>query len=211
MLLAKLPDRKSRRQVYRLTVVPDQDDYINELQFDPEGSEEIRNMLIDAGLRIHLNDLLDAPFKPRKKIRQTRFSDGSFELFYSSLEIRTAESEVKYWCPTFMKSAKSSRTAFYVLFECTFDGVEKDLRLQKSYWPDLVHPTDYAFCNQIGNEAKALSLDGVVTYSARLRDGANMPVFSRSAIGSPREHNWVAITYEPSTGAVSLHRFPPKP
>ena len=212
MLLARLPNRRSRRQVYRLTVVPDQDAFIRDLQFDSEGSAEMRDVLLGAGLRIYIDNLLDAPFTPKKKMRlRTRFTDGSFSVFYGSFEIRTAEAEIKYWCPTIMKSATRRRTAFYILFECTFDGTEKDLRSQKSAWPDLTHTADYTFCNQIGAEAKKLGLDGLVTYSARLGGGVNMPIFSRSAIDSPKEHGWVAITYEPSTGAVSLHRLPPSP
>lgn len=92
---------------------------------------------------------------------------------------------------------------YYRRLECTFSGREKDLRAKVSEWPDLVHETDYTYCNRIGAEARRLDLDGLVVPSARL-PGANLPVFRRAAIVEAELGDLVAVTYDPASGAVSL-------
>ena len=88
-----------------------------------------------------------------------------------------------------------------------FDGVEKDLRPKAREWPDLVHDSDYSFCNQLGAEARAPGIDGLVVPSAR-QDGANMPVFVRSALSDPKLDDVVAITYRAKRGDTVVSRLP---
>ena len=67
----------------------------------------------------------------------------------------------------------------------------------------MVHKSNYTFCNQLGAEAKVLEIDGLVTGSARYK-GSNLPVFTRSAVSDPELGGVVAMTYDPSTGNVSV-------
>ena len=106
----------------------------------------------------------------------------------------------------FVGTPTSSRTAYYQGFRCMFDGVEKDLRPKTREWPDLVHDSDYSFCNQLGAEARASGIDGLVVPSAR-QDGANMPVFVRSALSDPKLDDVVAITYRVDRKDVSVSRL----
>ena len=86
-----------------------------------------------------------------------------------------------------------------------FDGVEKDLRPKVEEWPDLVHDSDYSFCNQIGAEARRLEIDGLVTWSAR-HEGANVPIFMPRAVSDPELEGVVAMTYDPDTDNVTSTR-----
>ena len=175
-----------------------------ELRLDPRGSDELQDLLADGARVVRVDELLDAPFRPKRRLRsRTRFSDGSFPVFYTSLNAATAEAEVRYWLPRFMGSPGNPRTAYYQRFSCEFDGIEKDLRPRLGDWPDLIHDRDYSFCNQLGAEARHLQIDGLVTWSARY-EGANLPVFRRRAVGSPRLEGVVAMTYHPDTGEVSV-------
>ena len=90
---------------------------------------------------------------------------------------------------------------YYQTFNCTFAGIEKDLRPKLQEWPALVHD-DYSFCNQLGAEARRLEIDGLVTQSAR-HDGANQPIFRRRAVSDPELEGMVAMTYHPDTGKVT--------
>ena len=77
-------------------------------------------------IRDSLEDLLDEPFRLRKQFReQTRFSDGSFRVFYSSLDAQTAEAEARHWFMRYMGKPGGSRTMHYHQFSCTFEGIEK--------------------------------------------------------------------------------------
>lgn len=99
-------------------------------------------------------------------------------------------------------SPQNRRTAYCRQFAGTFDGIEKDLRPKIADWPDLVHDSDYSFCNQLGAEAKRLELDGLVTWSAR-HQGLNLPVFKRRAISDSKLEGTIAMTYHPDTGKVT--------
>lgn len=153
-------------------------------------------------------ELYDGPFRPKRRLHKegyrTRFSDGSFPVFYSALEPETAAAEIKYWFVKFAGTPTRPRTAYYSRFSCDFDGSTKDLRPKHEDWPDLTHDNDYRFCNSLGAEAMDAELDGLVTPSARRSDGTNLPVFRRRAIDNPVVHALVAVTLDPSTGEVVL-------
>ncbi len=206
-MLDTLPSERRRRQVFRFANLSMSEDLMSELEFDPRSRDELRELLADAGYGVQFNELLDGPFQPKLKWRSpSRFSDGSFPVLYTSLDTATAEAEITYRFPQYAAKPENPRTAFYQGFSCTFDGVEIDLRSQVQEWPDLVHDSDYSFCNQLGAEARRLEVDGLVTLSAR-HDGANLPVFSRRAVSNPESGRIVAMTYDPDTGNVSVRRL----
>ena len=207
-MLVRLPSEERRRQVFRFARLSMSDDLMSELGFDLRGVDELRELLVDSGYGAQFNELLDGPFQPKPRLRsRTRFSDGSFPVFYSSLDAATAEAEIRYSFPRHNAKLNTEslipRTAYYQEFSCTFDGFEIDLRPKIQEWPDLVHDSDYSFCNQLGAEAKRLEIDGLVTWSARHK-GANLPVFARRAVSGTEFGRVVAITYDPHTGNVSV-------
>ena len=205
-MLENLPSQASRRQVFRLTAIPLDSDFLDELGFDEQGTDELRALLKQRSQGTNLEELCDAPFRRRHKLRRrTRFSDGSFPVFYSSLDAATAEAEVRHWLPTIIGQPKHPRTAHYRRFSCVFDGIEKDLRPKIQEWPQLVHDSDYTFCNELGAEAKRLEIDALVTPSAR-HEGNNLPVFTRESIGNPNVEAFVALTYIPDSGEVVVDR-----
>ena len=135
----------------------------------------------------------------------TRYSDGSHPVFYSALDPATAEAEVAHWFKKeFGGRPQGRRSAYYQRFTCLFAGQEKDLRDKQSEWPELVHDSDYTFCNRIGAEAVRLELDGLVVPSARRENGSNLPVFKRSAISDPEAQDLVKITLDPQTGEIAI-------
>lgn len=180
------------------------EEILAELQLDASAGAEIAADLVGFGYVLNERELLDTPFRTKRTRKPTRFSDGSFPVFYSSLDSETAEEEVRYWARTFMGNPPKPRTVYRWLFRCTFEGDEKDLRPQIGTWPHLIHKRDYTFCNQLGADAVRLRVDGLVTWSARRPRGVNLPVFSRRALRDPGTLRLVAITYDPVTGLVSI-------
>lgn len=194
----------SYRQVFRLASIPHDEKFLAELGLDTLGREELTELLAEAGPVAQLNELLDDPFRRRRKAGPSRFSDGSFPVLYTSLEPATAEAEVVHWLPSRVGTPSTPRVVYYSLFSCAFEGSEADLRPKVEDWPDLVHESDYSFCNRLGAEARNLEIDGLVTWSARRESGANVPVFSRNAVSQPSPRRLVALTYEPSSRKVSV-------
>ena len=189
-----------------MTAISPDSDFLAELGFDEQGTDELRALLEQRGQSSNLEDLCDAPFRRKLKLRRkTRFSDGSFPVFYSSLDATTAEAEVRHWLPTIIGQPQHPRTAHYRRFSCAFGGIEKDLRPKIQEWPHLVHDSDYTFCNELGAEAKRLKIDALVTPSAR-HEGNNLPVFTRESISDPNVEAFVALTYLPHSGEVAVER-----
>ena len=202
------------REVFRLSRKSANEDnqdswLVDEFQVDPLGVAEIHDILPSHLQANSLDELLDKPFKhKRDQIRRSRFSDGSFPVFYSSLDAETAQAEMKYWLPEHVKSqTQKSRTIFFQQFSCTFDGKEKDLRSKIGDWPDLVHESDYTFCNHIGSEAMRLKIDGLVSYSARRNYGVNAPIFSRTSISKPKRGPMLAMTFKPDTEEIIIEQI----
>lgn len=159
------------------------EEFLQEEGADTEKVSDMMKLLASTGATDSMEELCDDPFKPKRRLygtryAKTRFSDGSFPVFYSSPEAWTAEAEV---------------------------GSVKDLRPMQTEWQGLTHDGDYLFCNRLGAEAKTAGLDGLLAPSARRAGGTNVPVFARRAISNPGDPALVAMTCDPSTGEVLLN------
>ena len=204
-MLENIVSNENVCQVIRISIDHSVDGLLDELQLDSIDAEELRNILIESSGSSTAENLLDDPFRPKAEPGlQSRFSDGSFPVFYSSMDKATAEAELKYWFPRYMGPGSRRRTAYYRIFTCTFKGLEKDLRSATEEWPELLHNSDYTFCNKLGVEAVNIGLDGLVTYSVRNLNGVNLPVFSRKALSNPLPLAFLEMTYDPETGEVTL-------
>ena len=207
-MLDEISSERNRRVVFRLSRVSANDDqFLADLNLDAEAREELSNFLAGRIPQDPIRELIDGPFRPRAKLRnRTRFSDGSFPVFYSALAAETAEAEMAYWFrKDYAGKPRSNRTAYYQGFRCTFEGLEKDLRSKARDWPDLVHDSDYSFCNRLGAEVRERDIDGLVVPSAR-HEGTNMPIFTQQAVSGPELEEVVTITYNPDTGEMSIDR-----
>lgn len=204
-LLDEIPTACSLRRIYRLASLPRYDELLAELELDAPGEQELSDLLVAAGYGTSLKELCDAPFRPKRRLGMvTRYSDGSYPVFYSALDPATAKAEVAHWFKkSFGGRPQGQRSAYYQGFTCLFEGQEKDLRDKLSAWPELVHDSDYTFCNRIGAEAVRLELDGLVVPAARRENGSNLPVFKRAAIRDPEAQDLVKITLDPRTDAIS--------
>ena len=209
-MLEEVSGETRSRIVCRLSRVSANDnEFLSELNLDAESRGELLDLLSDGLPQDPIRELIDGPFRPRTKLRnRTRFSDGSFPVFYSALAMETAQAEVAYWFgKVYAGRPQSARTAYYQSFRCTFEGLEKDLRPKKQDWPDLVHDSDYSFCNRLGAEAREQGVDGLIVPSAR-HEGANMPIFARKAVSDPELEGIVTITYSPGADEAFIDRPP---
>ena len=141
---------------------------------------------------------------PYKNQFRSRFSDGSFRVKYTSLELVTAEAEVRHWLPIRASGTTAPTKFHYAADSYLFSGATKDLRSFVQDWPELSHPTDYTFCNQLGKEAIALNLDGLVTPSARRTEGSNLPVFRATSLIFESSGDILVLTFPEPTVAPAV-------
>ncbi len=196
--LDAIPTQQSEYQVFRLASIADHVDSLNKLGLDAQSNREMRELLQNTGYWQSPNELFLIPFRQRQRWA-TRFSDRSFPVLYCSLEPDTAKTEVQHWFAKFSGRPSCQRSAYYRQLSCSFAGTTKDLRPKLAAWPDLIHPDDYAFCNQLGAEAIQLKLDGLLTPSARRPNGTNLPIFRSQAIASAKvdKDDLITITAGP--------------
>ena len=171
------------------------------------------------GVWLRENGLVETPqelctlkFKRRlqkmKEFPRSRFSDNSFPVLYSSLDIQTAEAELKYHASdsNYWGCPKKPRTFYYSTFRLDFSGSVKDLRDHSATCPELTSD-HYAYCNKIGVLAVKIGLYGLLVPSARRREGTNLPIFDERAISNPREDQLMSVTYHPETSEIVLRRI----
>ena len=179
-LLDQVNGRQQVRRTFRLAVI-EKNELLATLELDDEGQEELADLLEKAGYNRGIDEILDTTFSTNQRLKhKTRFSDGTFPVFYSSLEAATAREEVRHWMPQFMGNPVDARTAYYQEITCTFDGIEKDLREMVGKWPDLINKADYDFCNKLGAEAVNSNVDAFVTPSVRRASGLESANFQQT-------------------------------
>lgn len=171
--------------LYRFAAEPRVESVVKEDRFRIEKVENLLDYLRQQIFPSGFESLLDVPFD-QGRLSVSRFTDGSFPVFYASLESETAESEARHQLAIrITEKTASFCTLYYVKFRCSFRGEVKDIRQMQDDWPDLMHEDDYKFCTGLGVEAARAGLDGLVVPSVRCRGGTNVPVFSRASLHAP--------------------------
>jgi glycine/D-amino acid oxidase-like deaminating enzyme len=138
-------------------------------------------------------------------IIQTRFSDGSLRVFYSSLELETAESEVLHGYAA-AALGQSPRVAYYNRLRCCFRGSALDLRPLAGGWPFLTADgaEAYSLCHALAREGVELGVDGFFTPSARRPSGTNVPVFRRGALAELEILGVTALSQDSDANEVTV-------
>lgn len=206
-MLQKIPTRPATYTLYRLTVDPEYKKLMDEYGFGSKKSEEMWRFLHRYVIDFKIDQLLDVPFtydQEEGTARKTRYSDGSFPVFYASLEPETTTEEVRPWL--LKKLLGYSGSVFYIRLRCIFSGSIKDLCPQQSQpgWMDLMNDKDYAFCNALGAEAKKLKLDGLLVPSVRRDSGTNLPVLERKSLRDARLESYVEASFDRSANVVII-------
>jgi hypothetical protein len=167
---------------------------------------ETVGLLRERGLMENEAEVLDGPFahKPQLQPVQTRFSDGTIRVFYSALEVATAERESAYWYMKPLLQGEQPVRLFYRYFRCSFNGDVKDLRPLVGEHPYLIADTGYAACNAIGAEAFAAGLGGLLSRSARRPEGTTSSVFRRQCLSDVQFQGWRVFTYDPETQITTI-------
>ena len=146
--------------MYRFASYRGDTEFMEEQAYDQQSIAELIDILQSRGALDSLEELCAAPFRPKRRLWKdgfpvSRFSDGSFAVFYCSTERETAQAEVRHhYCSKYSGKPGGERPAWYQGFTCDFDGSVKDLGNKQVAWPDLTHDSDYRFCNKLGAEAR---------------------------------------------------------
>jgi len=140
------------------------------------------------------SEIENTPFPPTPEILaplidacESRFSDGTFGIWYSALDEQTTISETLYWTYKWWKKDIEAAKNPYVTDRKIFQAKIKtaktyNLTSMAKEFPELMHKNDYTFCRSIGKYAKENSVEALLTLSVRHDGGICVPIFTPDII-----------------------------
>lgn len=135
---------------------------------------------------------------PFKHWQASRFSDGSFGVWYGCDSVQTTVFESAYhWYRGLLSDAGFEREMVLSerkLYSVACNAALLDFRLvAHEQFPDLIHKTDYSFTQSIGARIHREGHPGLLISSARYQDGENYAVFNPTVLSNPR--HYCQLTY----------------
>jgi len=144
---------------------------------------------------------------PFRNWQASRFSDGRFGIWYGSDSIETTVYEtVHHWYQGLLGDAGfcapgviAERKVYWV----RGDAALLDFRPLTTDYPDLVHGTDYNFCQAIGARLHHEGHPGLATRSARCA-GDNFVVLNPTLLSDPRHTCY--LNYRVGEGQIEIEK-----
>lgn len=164
--------------------------------------------------------ILDRPFEdaqwfnaidwPFKHWQTSRFSDGSFGVWYGSESVETTVHESAYhWYRGLLSDAGFEQMAVVAerkVYWVTCSAALLDFRQAAAAQPDLLHPSDYRYCQTVGSRIHREGHPGLLTLSVRRPAGENLAIFNPAVLSNPR-HN-CQLTYRLEGGQIVVEKQP---
>ncbi len=137
---------------------------------------------------------------PYKHWQASRFSDGSFGVWYGCDSVETSVYEtVHHWVNGFLKDAgfeNENVIAERKLYTVACEAALLDFRPHASKYPGLVHQSDYSYTHAIGARLHREGHPGLVAASARHALGYNYVILNPNVLSNPRPHCQLRYQFE---------------
>lgn len=138
---------------------------------------------------------------------KSRFSDGTFGVWYGALERDTSVYETLYWCIWFARD-DLKKSAVPIINERALFSVnvktERSVNLcnRIAQFPDLVGVSDNTLCQLIGSACTKSGVEVLQSKSARLQGGVCVPVFSPTAIAAENKIGYLRYELKKNGEAI---------
>ncbi len=164
--------------------------------------------------------VIDRPFEdaewfnaiiwPFKHWQTSRFSDGTYGVWYGSDSVETTVYESAYhWYRGLLSDAGFERTTVVAerkVYSVACNAALLDFRKSAEDHPDLLHPSDYAYCQSVGSRIHREGHPGLLTQSVRRPAGTNVAIFNADILSNPR-HN-CQLTYRLEGDQIMVEKQP---
>ncbi len=164
--------------------------------------------------------VIDRPFEdaqwfnaitwPFKHWQSSRFSDGGYGVWYGCMSVETTVYESAYhWYRGLLMDAGFERTSVVAertVYRVACAAALLDFRQAADEHPDLLHPSDYAFCQSVGARIHREGHPGLLTQSVRQPGGENLAIFNPGVLSNPR-HN-CQLTYRLDGAQIVVEKQP---
>lgn len=143
-----------------------------------------------------------AAFTHFSRDRPTRFSDGTYGVYYASRELETAVAEVAHHMGRFYAATNDPpHHEDCRVLEGRIDSRLHDVR--GPGWEHVLAPDSYAVSQELGRRLRDTGSDGIVYPSVRRPGGECFGAFWPDVVGIPVESGHLALAWD----GDRVHRF----
>ena len=126
----------------------------------------------------------------------SRFSDGTYGVFYAAKERDTAIAETRYHSARFLEATKENPLYLQMrLYQVNVQGDVADLHTHAKKHPEILAPDSYAASQATGKKIRDLGSNGIVYPSVRHQGGSCVAAFKTKILKNCRhaaylEYHW---------------------
>lgn len=150
---------------------------------------------------------------PFRNWQASRYSDGTFGVWYGCDSVETSVYETAYhWVNGILRDAGFEKEDVVIerkLYNVSCNAALLDMRPLIEQHPQLVNKTDYGYTQQVGARLHREGHPGLITQSVRYAAGSNFVVLNPNVLSSPRHncqliYRWTGekVIVEKQPGAV---------
>jgi hypothetical protein len=164
--------------------------------------------------------IIDRPFEeaewntaiayPFQHSSQSRFSDGSFGVWYGADSIETTVHETAYhWQKILLDDAGFNKPGVEIerrVYMVQCDSLLIDVRPKIKTHHEIIHASDYTATNAIGRKLHQEGHPGLITKSARISHGDVYAIFTPNVLSNPFHSCY--LTYITTENGVEIQRTP---
>jgi hypothetical protein len=164
--------------------------------------------------------IIDRPFEdaewfnaivwPFKHWQTSRFSDGTYGVWYGSESVETTVFEsVYHWYRGLLSDAGYDRNEVVgerKVYSVACDAALLDFRAAAAKHHDLLHASNYAFCQLVGGRIHREGHPGLFTKSVRRPAGENVVIFNPDVLSDPRYN--CQLTYRLTGSQIAVEKQP---
>ena len=133
----------------------------------------------------------------------SRFSDGTYGVFYAANDIETAIAETKHHRARFMRATAQSRMELDMrVYLVDLSGDLHDLSAQKDAYPLVYHNDDYALAQHLAKSLRKDGSNGIAYDSVRLEGGECVAVFRPLLLSNARQERHLCYVWDGRTIAL---------
>lgn len=196
------------------------EDLFDDLTDDPEAWQAAQLLEMETKPKLFNSHqpVIDRPFEeaewnaaigyPFLNSSQSRFSDGSFGVWYGADSIETTVYETVYhWQNGLLEDAGFNQPGVEIqrkIYMVQCDSLLIDLRPEIKSHPELLHPTDYSTTQSIGRKLHREGHPGLITNSARVKHGDIYAIFTPKVLSNPAHTCF--LTYRTTATGVEVER-----
>jgi len=195
-------------------------DLFDDLSDDPQAWQSAQMLELQTKPAVFESSqpVIDRPFEqadwenaigyPFKRSSVSRYSDGSFGVWYGAGSIETTVHETGYhWKNHLLADAGYTQPGIVMqrkVYQVQCDALLIDLKPKIQQYPAILHPTDYTLTHQIGSTIYREGHPGLLTGSARDANGEVYAIFNAKVLSQPMMV--CNLTYATSEEGVEVER-----